>query len=156
MAEKQVPVVQKNRILKEIEAIHAGREAMEAVGKADKEMAPYTLLHVEGHGEALCISFERRRIGANQHTLYACEAGELRKLALRDLRWRLLALPSEPVAAQAAQAALAVIKASPLLAMAAGLTLFTEAAGTVNVRPEEGGAAVRLEAGPGHKGWTGA
>ena len=29
---------------------------MEAVGKADKEMAPYTLLHVEGHGEALYLS----------------------------------------------------------------------------------------------------
>jgi len=76
------------------------REAMQAVGKADKEMAQYTLLHVEGHGVALYLSFEKKIMGANQHTLYACKAGALRTLALRDLSWRVLALPSEPAAQQ--------------------------------------------------------
>eukprot|EP01048_Picozoa_sp_COSAG05_P007687 COSAG05_NODE_549_length_8747_cov_8.305851_3_plen_189_part_00 len=72
------------------------REGMEAVGKADKEMAPYTLLRVEGQGEALYLSFEKKWVGANRHTLYLCASRRVSALALRNQTWRVLALPSEP------------------------------------------------------------
>ena len=71
-----------------------------ATKPADKELEPNTLLHVDGHGAALYLSFEKVRIGANRHTLYFCDKAECRTLALRNVVWKVVADPNDPPARQ--------------------------------------------------------
>eukprot|EP01045_Picozoa_sp_COSAG04_P010789 COSAG04_NODE_670_length_11367_cov_62.932109_6_plen_1225_part_00 len=58
----------------------------DTLGRDDKEMPVGTRICVTGHGRGTYVSFERKRLGANEHTI-AFDSGETATLKLKTEEW---------------------------------------------------------------------